>query len=321
MATISEGNYRGEGIVQSEEFSFEACTVLSGQNLLPMTVCGKVMIAGVGSVSVPSVVGTGNGTASLVTAGPLVQVGNYVATCTAAASHGGVFTVVAPDGSTVGTLTMTGGTGATTAFKSPHINFSITDGSTDFIVGDSFTFVVGSTAPTVIGGTGTGTISLITAGKKAQTGNYLVRITEVVSNGGRFEVIGPNGDSVQSGAMNTTSTGAAAITGDHINFTLTDATDFIAGNYFNVAVYGPAAAPKVVAWDPDVATWDGRQHVAGILLGAVDASGGDVAGTLLVRRAVVHASKLKWLSGTTESEKTYAKQQLTARDIVVAVAA
>lgn len=319
MATASEGKYAGEYLAGSQaDLSYinDSVVVLSGQSLVPGDVVGKVTIAGIGRVSVPTVVGTGDGTASLVTAGPLAQVGNYVATCTAAASHGGVFTVVAPDDSTVGTLTMTGGTGATTAFRSPHINFSITDGSTDFIVGDAFTFVVGTTAPTVIGGTGTGTISSLSLGAKAQRGNYLVTITEVVANGGRFEVRAPNGSVVKAGAMNTSSTGAVAVTSDHINFTLTDATDFIAGNYFNVAVYGPAAAPKVAKWDPTAT--DGRQHVAGIAFDTYDASAADMNGVITARGPVtVNGNELAWITTAGTGDKTFGKQALTALGIVV----
>lgn len=322
MATITEGNYRGEGIVQSEEFSFEACTVLSGQNLSAMTVCGKVSLAGIGRVSIPTVVGTGDGTASLVTAGPSAQVGNYVVTCITAVAHGGVFSVVAPDGTALDNFTMGTTTGGTAAYVSDHINFSLTDGSTDFAAGDVFTFVVSSTAPTVIGGTGTGTVSALSLGPLAQRGNYrLVCIAAGATHGGTFEGFAPDGSSIGTFVMPDTSTTATAFTSSHINFTLTDATNFIVGNYFNIAVYGPAGAPKVVAWNPTPTTYDGRHRVAGVLLGAVDASSADTAGTLLVRRAVVHEGKLKWISSASAADKALGKTQLQARDIVVAVAA
>ena len=319
MATAAEGKYAGEYLANSGAdlgFINDNVVVLSGQSLVPGDVVGKVTIAGIGRVSVPTVVGTGNGTCTLVTAGPLVQVGSYVATCTAAATHGGVFTVVAPDGTTVGTLTMTGGTGATTAFRSPHLNFSLTDGSSDFIVGDAFTFVVGTTAPTVLGGTGTGTISALSVGKFAQVGNYKVINREVVASGGRFEVIAPDGRTVGVFGMNTTSTGTYDFVSDHINFTLTDATDFIAGNYFNVAVYGPAAAPKVAKWDPTAT--DGRQHVAGIAFDTYDASAADVNGVITARGPVaVNGNELSWISTAGAGDKVYGKQRLTALGIVV----
>lgn len=320
MATATEGKYAGEYLAGSQAdlgYINDDVVVLFGQSLAPGDVVGKVSIAGIGRVSVATVVGTGDGTASLVTAGPLAQVGNYVATCTTAATHGGVFTVVAPDGSTVGTLTMTGGTGATSAFRSKHINFSITDGSTDFIVGDAFTFVVGTTAPTVIGGTGTGTISSLSLGSKAQRGNYkLICTVAGATHGGTFQGIAPDGSIFGTFIMPDTSTTATPFTSDHINFTLTDATNFIVGNYFNVAVYGPAAPPKVAKWDPTAT--DGRQYVAGIAFDTYDASAADLDGVITARGPVlVNGAELSWLATVGAGDQAFGKQALTALGIVV----
>lgn len=320
MATATEGKYAGEFIAGDhyKEIINDRVVVLSGQTLLAGDVVGKVTIAGVGRVSVPTVSGTGNGTCTLVTAGPLCQVGSYVATCTAAATHGGVFNVVAPDGTSIGTLTMTGGTGATTAFKSPHINFSLTDGSTDFIVGDSFTFVVGTTAPTVLG-TGTGTIGSLTLGKKAQRGNYKVTNIFGVTNGGYWQVQAPDGSVVAVQTITAGAGGTAVIVSDHINATITDAaTDFAKDDYFNVAVYGPAADPKVVQWDPYPSTWDGRQNVAGIAFDAVDASAADTVGVIVARGPVaVNGDELGWKTSMNAGDKVAGKQALTALGIVV----
>jgi hypothetical protein len=321
MATITEGVYRGEGIVQSEEFSFQEVTVLSGQTLAAMEVIGLVKVAGIGRASIPTVAGgTGTGTMSLVTVGPDAQVGSYVVQCTAAATHGGVFSVTAPDGKLVGSITMTGGTGATTAFASSHINFSLTD-ATDFITANSFTIVVGTTAPTIIGGTGTATMSALSAGPDAKRGNYKVICIEAITNGGRWQVFDPDGNSIGEYLMDAGSTTTTAFTNDQINFSLTDATDVIVGNYFDIAVYGPAANPKAVQYDPRPTTQDGRQDVAGVMLGAVDASGGDVVGVAMVRRGVVHEGKLAWKSTVSAAEKAVGKAQLTALGIVVAAAA
>jgi hypothetical protein len=130
-----------------------ALTVLSGQNLNAGAVLGRVKL-GIGRVSIPTVVGTGTGTVSGVFAGPDVEVGNYVLTCTAAVANGGVFSLTTPSGKALPPFTMTPGSGGATAYTSRHINFTMTD-SGDFVAGDVFTFVVSTTAPTVIGGTGT----------------------------------------------------------------------------------------------------------------------------------------------------------------------
>jgi hypothetical protein len=320
MASASEGKYAGEFLAASIEgasaLTNDAVVILSGQSLVPGDVVGKVTISGVGRVSIPAVVGTGNGTTSLVTAGPLTQVGSYVLTCTTAVADGGVFTLVAPDGTTVGVYTLTVGAGGTSAFKSPHLNFSITDGSTNFAAADAFTYVVGTTVPTVIGGTGTGVISAITAGSRTQRGNYRIINREVLANGGRFEVIAPNGATVGYFVWSASSS-TASFTSDHLNFTLSDATDYIAGNYFDVAVYGIAAAkPKVVKWDPTAV--DGRQTVAGIAWDTYDASAADVNGVIVARGPVaVNGAELSWISTAGVADKVFGKAALTALGIVV----
>ena len=321
MASASEGKYAGEFVAASipgaSSITNDTVTVLSGQSLVPGDVVAKVTASGVGRVSVPAVVGTGNGTCTLVTAGPLVQVGSYVATCTTAATHGGVFTVVAPDGTTVGTLTMTGGTGATTAFVSPHINFSLTDGATDFIVGDAFTFVVGTTVPTVVG-TGNGVISAITLGADALAGNYRITNIDAITNGGEWEVMAPDGDISSVQAITAGAGGTSVVSGHrHINFTITDgATDFVKGDYFNVAVFGPAGAAKVVKWDPTAT--DGRDEVAGIAWDTYDATSADVVGVIVARGPIaVNGAELSWITTAGAADKVNGKAKLTALGIVV----
>ncbi len=290
----------------------ETVTVLSGQDLDPGEVCGRVSM-GIGRVSIPTVVGTGTGTVSAVFAGPNVEVGNYVLTCTAAVAHGGVFSLTSPSGKVLPTLTMTPGSGGSTVYTSSHINFTITD-STDFIVGDVFTFVVGTTAPTVIGGTGTGVMTALSLGPDAQTGNYKVINRAVVAEGGDFEVIAPDGTSIGRFLMGTTSTGTAAFTSRHINFTLSDATDYILGNYFNVAVFNQLIGGKVVAWDPT--TFDGRHRVAGLLYAAVDASLADTKGVLICRDAVVIKPSLQWGAAITSAQKDVAYEELAAMGVI-----
>lgn len=287
-------------------------TVLSGQNLAIGAVIGLVT-SGVGGAPVPVVSGTGNGTMSLVSAGPDVQVGSYVVTCTSAVTNGGVFSVVAPDGTALPSLTLTVGAGSTTAYTSSHINFSITDGSTDFAAADSFTIVVSSTAPVVIG-TGDGTMSLITLGKEAQSGAYTVTCTAAATNGGTFSVRAPDGTALpdlvlSAGAGNTT-----AYTNPQINFSITDgSTDFVVGDVFNIFAYNELTS-KAVAWDPTAV--DGRQHVAGFLIAAVDASAADTDGVAIVRDAQVTEENLAWASSVSAAEKLVGMAELRALGIV-----
>jgi len=288
-----------------------ALTVLSGQNLNAGAVVGRVKL-GIGRVSIPTVVGTGTGTASLVFAGPDVEVGNYVLTCITAVAHGGVFTLTTPSGKSLPNFTMTPGSTNATAYTSRHINFTITD-ATDFIVGDVFTFVVSTTVPTVIGGTGTGVLSALSLGPDAKPGNYKINNDVVVANGGDMSVIGPDGNMVGGRFIWSASGSTASFTSRQINFTISDATDYIANNHFNVAVYNQLAGGKAVAWDPT--TFDGRHRVAGILFDDVDASSADKAGVVVDGAAVIAKSALYWGAAISTAEKESAYKEMLALGI------
>jgi hypothetical protein len=313
-ATLTEGQHAGEYLIgeRPDGGSRETITVLSGQNLKAGAVVGRVAY-GIGRVSIPTVVGTGDGTVSAVYAGPEVQVGNYVLTCTAAVAHGGVFSLTTPSGKALPTLTMTPGSGGATVYTSRHINFTITDGAADFIAGDVFTFVVSTTAPTVIGGTGTGVMTALSLGPDAKPGRYQVINRVVIANGGDFEVIGPDGDSI--GRFNWTNSGStAAFTSRQVNFTLSDATDYIAGNYFDIAVFNQLNGGKVVAWDPT--TFDGRHRAVGVLYDNVNATAGDLAGVIHTRDCAVMKGPLQWAAAISAAQKDSAYLDLAARGVI-----
>lgn len=285
-----------------------AITVLSGQNLNAGAVLGRVD-RGVGRMSVPTVVGTGNGTVSSVWGGPETLVGNYVVTCITAAANGGVFSVVNPAGKALPNATVG------TPYRSREINFTIADGGTDFIVGDVFTFVVGTTAPTVVG-TGNGTVSAITLGPEAKVGNYRLEITAAITNGGEFKLTGPDGDIVEQGFIVAGAGGTfVGANKRQVNFTLTEgSTDFAVGDAFNILVYRELNGGKAVAWDPT--TYDGRHRVAGVLYSAVDASAGDVAGVLFAGPGAVRKAALSWGAAITSAEKESAYAEMQALGLV-----
>ena len=79
---------------------------------------------------------TGNGTIGTVSATFLAEPGVYRITCVEPATNGGLWTVEAPDGTTIGDAVV--GTAATVG----GVTFTIADGSTDFAVGDQFTVEV-----------------------------------------------------------------------------------------------------------------------------------------------------------------------------------
>ncbi len=97
---------------------------------------------------------TGNGTLTLATVvgGTTVPlVGTYVVNCVELATHGGTFELVDPNGAIIiGSLVMLAGAGVTTVFEAGGLQFSITDGSTDFAVGDTGTIIVAADGDLVI---------------------------------------------------------------------------------------------------------------------------------------------------------------------------
>lgn len=87
---------------------------------------------------------TGNGTVTGVAliAGTLPRAGTWVLECTAAVLNGGTFKLTDPGGNIIrNNLVLTAGAGVATTFYIPEVGlkFIITDGATDFIVGDKFT--------------------------------------------------------------------------------------------------------------------------------------------------------------------------------------
>lgn len=313
MGVLTEGSHTAEAIIwEATQFKRESITVLSGQNLTAGYVVGRVT-KGIGRISIPAVSGTGNGLASLVFAGPEVQLGSYVVTCSVAAANAGTFTVVNPAGKTLPTATVA------VAYTSREINFTLADGSTDYIVGDVFTFVVSTTVPTVIGGTGSGVLSALSLGPDAKTGRYKINNDVVVANGGDMSVIGPDGNQVGGRFVWAASGSTAAFTSRQINFTISDATDYIANNYFDICVFNQLSGGKVVAWDPT--TFDGRHQAYGVLYAATDATSADKTGVIVARDAIVSKGALQWAAAITSAQKESAYRDLAARGVVAIDAA
>ncbi len=308
MATYTEPMRPYEFVLKdSGEISYDAITLgSSAGSLVAGSVIGRIAKRAA-SITIPGAPnttgGTGTGAMSGLTAGPDVQVGNYVVTLTATSATA-AFTVTAPDGTALPTGAVA------TPYKSSHISFTVANGGT-MTIGDSYSVAVtaGGT-PTVIGATGTGTCTAITLGKYAQLGTYQVINRAVAANGGDFEVIDPRGVSVGRFLMGTSSTGAASFTSDQINFTLTDATDFILGNAFNIVVAG-YTAPAGMLWDPTAV--DGTQEVYGVITHAAESSG---AVTVLTRIAEVKSAALTWKSAVTAAQKTEAYRQMAAKLLI-----
>lgn len=135
MATKTQPNYLGD-ILKWEEpnlYSREEATILSGQNLKVGTVIGKVTV---GAVTGAAAAGnTGNGTIGSLSAGTGARPGVYKVACIEPAANGGTFAVFDPEGLLIGSAVVG------SAFAGV-VNFTISDGATDFIAGDRFDITV-----------------------------------------------------------------------------------------------------------------------------------------------------------------------------------
>lgn len=149
----------GNVILKSAEFRDELLVFAGAGTVVEGTLLARKSVAD--AVTASAVTGTGDGTVTLATvaAGQIVPiVGAYVLTVTTAVTNGGILKLVDPNGGLVASdLIMTVGAGATTVFEAAGLEFSVTDGSADFIVGDFFTLTVaadGKIVPFLIAGAG-----------------------------------------------------------------------------------------------------------------------------------------------------------------------
>lgn len=161
---ITEKGYVGD-VVLSERpsyYSRDKGTIVAGAGDLKVgTILGKraktvAAVAAVGG-------NTGVGVAAMAEPplGAKAEVGVYKLTCIAAAANGGTFQVVSPSGYRLPDLKVAA------AYAGDHINLTIADGATDFVLGDAFTVTVSGDdkyAPAAYGavdGTGTGAVVLL----------------------------------------------------------------------------------------------------------------------------------------------------------------
>jgi len=140
MSVLTEGKRLGDWLKweQENQYSRDVVTVLAGSGaeraLLSGMVLGRITK---GAATGAAVAGnTGNGTITAApTVGAAAKPGVYRLTCIEPAADAGKFTVEDPDGILIGIATV--GVEFTT-----HLTFTIADGSTDFVAGDSFTITV-----------------------------------------------------------------------------------------------------------------------------------------------------------------------------------
>jgi phage tail sheath gpL-like len=99
-----------------------------------------------GSVTASALTGTGNGTLTALSTTGTPLPGAWTLKVVTAVANGGVWSLTDPNGTIVSSaLTMTPGVGAATVFNVGGLQFTLTDGTTDFGLGASFTITVPAT--------------------------------------------------------------------------------------------------------------------------------------------------------------------------------
>lgn len=136
MTTLTQKNRLGEYVLCEADctLSREAITVIAGDALESGQVLGQITVGA--SATVAAMANTGNGTIGTVTLAAGAQAGAYFAYAIEPATNGGKFVVEDPAGKTIGIATVA------VAFSAGGLTFTIADGSTDFVSGDSFTITV-----------------------------------------------------------------------------------------------------------------------------------------------------------------------------------
>jgi len=129
------------------------------------------------TVTASAVSGGGNGTVSAATvvAGAVPLVGVYTLTCLLAVTNGGKWKLTDPNGAIIADdLEQTVGAGAATVFNVGGLQFTITDGSSDFVAGATATLTVaavGKMVPYATAGVGGAQIpSMVLASALTATG-------------------------------------------------------------------------------------------------------------------------------------------------------
>jgi hypothetical protein len=134
---LTQGNMLKDILKWEEDnfFSREAVTIASGQDLDLGAVVGKITL---GTCPTTGTAGsnTGAGTCTGVTAGLKAKLGIYVLKCIIAQTGAGVFSVKDPDGYGLPNAVVAH------AYTDDQINFTLNDGSPDFVIGDTFTITI-----------------------------------------------------------------------------------------------------------------------------------------------------------------------------------
>jgi len=144
MASLGYESTRYSDVIAHEyapELAFcrDVITVYEGSEVEYQigTVLGKTLVSG--SATATAGTNTGNGTMGTVTVSGTAEVGTYTLCISKAASNAGDFVVINPSGNVVGNGTVA------VAYSAAGLAFTLADGATDFVVGDTFSIAVTGT--------------------------------------------------------------------------------------------------------------------------------------------------------------------------------
>ena len=156
IGTVTPDNLINKNITSKSR----SITLITGQNLTRGAVLGQITIAA-GTVTPGSNTGDGTCTGLALAAGGPAKVGSYNLECVEAITNSGRFKLVDPDGVVLSDQIIIAVSSTVTPIIA-GITFTLADGATDFIVGDSF-------AITVIAGSLKYNLSLAAATDGSQT--------------------------------------------------------------------------------------------------------------------------------------------------------
>lgn len=279
-STTTEGLNALESILEYDRISLDTVTIAKGQNLTAGTVLGKITRAGNGAVVTGSIAAKVL-TVTAVTSGTLT-IGQYISGSNVTA--GSYIT---------GFGTGTGGAGTYT------VSESSTASSTTITA-------TAALATAWDGNTGTGTVGAITVTAAAKPGTYKVVFGVAASNKGNFIVEDPDGIIVGQGDA------TVAFSGGGLAFTISDDTDFVAGDGFNIAVAEGSGEYAL----HDTSASNGTQTAVAVLAYDTDASSEALPAVAVTRLAEVKESLLTWKTGASAGDKAAGIASLASHYII-----
>lgn len=194
-ASYASTSYSPDNLIAcSDDLLTRSITLASGQSLARGTVLGQITL---GAASSAAKVGgnTGNGTLVLDATTPILAfaiAGVYTVRAIQVGTNLAVFAVVDPRGVALGNVVISG-SGSSATFAN-RIKFAITDGATDFALGDGFDI-------TIAAGNGKYVQSLAAALDGSQTPDLILADTTDASAGDKTTVAYVNGSFIEAGLI------------------------------------------------------------------------------------------------------------------------